>query len=177
MTANKQFQDQHLIEGSTDWVLKQRIERDICLLYKQLSECSYLMGDLYFGDVYALPYWDYFSFPGLGPVDEKFIRESCLVMVLTMAWEVIDGGGSYLHPYLAVCRQRTSALPVVDERTTKLCKAVELALTAAESGEAASPVLVELSSWAHSAIVRAYFRNVVHDFDNTPYFKNDGSSA
>ncbi len=70
-----QFQDLHSPNnGETDWQTIQRVERDICLLYHQLAEYSYIMGDLYYGDVYALPYWDYLNLQTLEPDQRAFIR-------------------------------------------------------------------------------------------------------
>lgn len=59
MEINRQFQSQHSNDDGVDWVLKQEIERDICLLYNQLSNYAYIMSDLFYGSVFALPYWEY----------------------------------------------------------------------------------------------------------------------
>ena len=46
-----------------EWADKQRVERDVLLLYHQLADYSYIMGDLYYGTVFALPYWDVLAGP------------------------------------------------------------------------------------------------------------------
>ena len=53
---NRQFQDRHVAGSDIDrWVELQQVERDICLLYHQLSDYSYIMGDLYYGSDVAAP--------------------------------------------------------------------------------------------------------------------------
>src|SRR5712691_1560834 len=88
----------HSPGASVDWVLKQQVERDICLLYHQLADYSYIMGDLYYGPVFGLPYWEYLDFPDLDGADREFLRDGCLVMILAMAWDQIDGSGVYISP-------------------------------------------------------------------------------
>ncbi len=57
MKINRQFQALHSPDPDcTDWHTVQIVERDICLLYHQLADYSYVMGDLYYGDIYSLPY-------------------------------------------------------------------------------------------------------------------------
>ena len=43
-------------EDTADWAEVQELERDILLLFHQLAEYNHVMGDLYYGDVFALPY-------------------------------------------------------------------------------------------------------------------------
>ncbi|KLU02753.1 hypothetical protein RISK_005049 [Rhodopirellula islandica] len=58
--TSKRKQESRVTYGSeVDWTEVQRVERDICLLYHQLADYSYIMGDLCYGDVFSLPYWEY----------------------------------------------------------------------------------------------------------------------
>lgn len=170
MKINRQFQELHTNGQSADWVLLQQVERDICLLYHQLADYSYIMGDLYYGSVFGLPYWEYLDFPGSGITDRDFVRDGCLVMLLAMAWDVIDGSGAHIHPHIATCRNAVSGLICEEEDTEKLAHAVRLALDVAERGGPQSPELIELSSWVHKRYVRGYFRRVAQAFDSNPYF-------
>jgi hypothetical protein len=172
MEFNQQFQDLHSNRESTDWVLKQQVERDICLLYHELADYSYIMGDLYYGSVFNLPYWDYLTFPGVDAVDLAFIREGCLIMILAMAWDQIDGSGAYIDPHIATCRKAVAGLVYDDEDTEKLVRTVQLALNAAESGELETPELSELSLWVHKRYVRGYFRRFAENFETNPYFQS-----
>jgi hypothetical protein len=171
MEVNRQFQDLHSLEASADWVLKQQVERDICLLYHQLSNYSYIMGDLYYGSVFAFPYWEYLDLPGLDPDDGEFIRNGCLVMILAMAWEHIDHSTGRIHRDIPAIREAVEGLECTDEDTGKLIRAVRLALDVAERDDTETPELVELSDWVHKRYVRGYFRHIVQEFDNNPYFQ------
>jgi len=129
MKLNRQFQDQHMEQQSANWVLKQQLERDICLLYHQLANYSYIMGDLYYGDVFALAYWDHLQLPAIDDADRDFIRDGCLVMILAMASECIDGTGSYLRPHVPQCRAKLERLSTADSDADKLIGIVRRAST------------------------------------------------
>ena len=171
MNINRQFQEQHSDDEPVDWVLKQQVERDICLLYYQLADYSYIMGDLYYGSVFGLPYWEYLTFSGLDTVDRAFLRDGCLVMILAMAWDQIDGSGAYINPHIPACREAVTCLACEDEDTAKLAQAVRLALDVAERGGPETPELLGLSGWAHERYVRGYFRRVAQEFDSNPYYQ------
>ena len=88
MKINRQFQDIHSpLPTETDWCRIQIVERDICLLYHQLASYSWIMEDLYYGSVYALPYWRYLNISALETKRQAFIRNGCLVMLYAMASE------------------------------------------------------------------------------------------
>jgi hypothetical protein len=170
--------------ASVDWVLKEQVERDICLLYHQLADYSYIMGDLSYGSVFGLPYWEYLDFPGLDTGDREFLRDGCLVMILAMACEKIDLMGWYINPHIAACREAVARVACEDEDTTKLVRAVRLALDMAEQvpPTVAEPrkfgpqtpemwELSELSDWVHRRYVRGYFRSVAQEFESHPYFR------
>lgn len=76
----------------------QHIEKDICFLYHQLSSYSYIMGDLDYNEHYRLPYWDFINIKSpMNDYEKAFIQEGCLVLILTMAWEQIEGAGCYIN--------------------------------------------------------------------------------
>lgn len=172
MNINRQFHDLHSSGRSADWELKQFIERDICLLYHQLASYSFIMGDLYFGSVFGLPYWEYLDFPGLEIADRDFVRDGCLVMILAMAWDLIDGSGAYIKPHIPACLEALACLVIENEDTGKLARVVRLALVVAEQGGPETQELRELSGWVHRRFVREYFRRAALDFDNNPYFRD-----
>lgn len=170
MKINRQFQDLHTRSSSADWVLKQQVERDICLLYHQLANYSYIMGDLYYGSVFGLPYWEYLDFPGLDTDDLAFLRDGCLVMILAMAWDQIDGSGAHINPHIPACREAVARLVIEDEDTAKLTQAVRLAMDAAEPGGSETQELQELSCWVHKRYVRGYFRHIAQEFESNTYY-------
>jgi len=167
---NRKFQDLHSPESAVDWVAIQQVERDICLLYRQLAEYSYIMGDLYYGSVYALPYWRYLDVRDADEDDRAFLRDGCLVMILAMAWDMIDGSGAYLAPHIKEVRQALRRLEPDDEQTAKRISAVTRALNDAENGSESEEV-ISLSSWVHEEYVKGYFRGVTHQFDSNPYYR------
>ena len=172
MEINRQFQDQHIAGAQLDWVLKQKVEADICLLYHQLADYSYIMGDLYYGDVFSLPYWEFLDWQSIDKDDRSFIRDGCLVMILAMCCEYIDGSGTYIHHYLKVCQRNLSRVAPDDEKSNRLLTTVRLAVQLAQEGKPESKELTEAMIWVHREYVRGYFRKRVHEFDNNPYFGN-----
>lgn len=172
MKINQQYQSLHTPgQSEVDWVLVQQIERDICLLYHQLAEYSYIMGDLYYGNVYTFPYWEYLDLSRLDESQRSFVRDGCLVMILAMCWDQIDGSGAYIENHLAACAASVSTVNVQDEDTRKLVGTVSLALRLVKEGSAESQELIDLSSWVHETYVKGYFRRTAREFDANPYFK------
>ncbi|MDH3919367.1 MAG: hypothetical protein OEU25_14455, partial [Rhodospirillales bacterium] len=154
---NHQYQDLHIPESDVSrWVELQEVERDICLLYHQLSEYSYIMSDFYYGNVYALRYWDFLDVGGIEPDRQSFIREGCLIMILAMAWDMIDGSGAFLKPRLAEVSAAVEDCSSEDERTRKLLAVVKLGLELASGGRSDTAEFVDLSNWAHREFVRGY---------------------
>lgn len=150
----------------------QKVERDICLLYKQLAEYTYIMGDLYYGDVFNLPYWDYLNLDLPDSEREDFVRDGCLVMILAMAWEFIDGAGNYIQFRFSACHNAVSKIIILDEKMDKLVRTVKLALETVEQEAAESDELIELSSWVHKVYVEGYFRETVFNLDTNYKQKN-----
>jgi hypothetical protein len=172
MKINRQFQEIHTRGKSADWVVKQHLDRDICLLYHLLANYSYIMGDLYYGSVFGLAYWEYLDFPGLDEADHDFVRDGCLVMILAMAWDKIDGSGAYINPHILVCREAVAHLILADEKTKKLARTVQLALDVARGNGPETPELTEMSRWVHQEYVCGYFRRIAQEFDSNPYFQS-----
>ncbi len=143
----------------------QQVERDICLLYHQLADYSYIMGDLDFGTVFNLPYWNYLDVPDIEPVRQRFLREGCLVMILTMAWDLLDGSGVWFSLYRSICKKAVGNLVPENDRMSKLIHTVKMALDYAENGQEVSRELAESSQWVHREFIIGYFRQMVQKFD------------
>ncbi len=95
-TSKRSQESRVNFDADVNWTEIQLVERDICLLYHQLADYSYIMGDLYYGDVFSLPYWEYLHVEELAPDRQRFVCDGCLVMLYAMAVEVLDGSGTYL---------------------------------------------------------------------------------
>lgn len=153
--------------GEPDWEQIWKVERDICFLYHELSEYSGIMGDLAYGLIYALPYWDFLNLNVRQmPVEERcFIRDGCLVMLLAMAWDVLDGSGTYLLHHLGLCQQAIEAVEIDNEKTEQLVQTVKTALNAVEMDSQGNerlegtPLwhLENLSVWVNRQYVGGYF--------------------
>jgi hypothetical protein len=165
------------------WVEVQHAERDICLLYHQLAKVFVHQGGPVLRAVYGLPYWDYLSVSNLELERAVLLRDGCLMMMLAMAWETIDGAGSYLsEERLRLCLAAVQRLEGVessydDPRTERLIGAVKLALGMAQADKVSAELEARLmaeSAWVHREYVRGYFREHVHDFEtNRTTRKND----
>lgn len=144
-------------ETVADWAEVQELERDVLLLYHQLSEYSNIMGDLYYGDVFALPYWEYLNPTGLDPERGEFIQQGCLVMLLAMAWDRIDGSGDYLDKHREAIHERLRACLPLSAQSERVLAHVRAAVAAPESPAPEPRGLREESGWVHQAVVRGYF--------------------
>jgi hypothetical protein len=151
-----------------DYDLSLRVQRDICFLYHEQADYSYIMGDLSYTTLYQLPYWNFLDSPGIDKADHDFIRDGCLVMMLAMAWDEIDGSGVYISSHLTECRDAIAGLICDDEDLERLARIVKLALDAVEGADI--QVLREESEWVHRRYVRGYFQQVAARFER-PYFK------
>ena len=169
LKINHQYQDLY-IRGAdlSRWIELQKVERDICMLYHQLSDYRSIIGGLYFGEVYDLPYWAYLNVEDIEESRRLFITHGCLVMLLAMSWQMLDGSGGYLWRFLKEARTAVDACATTDERTLKLLAAVKLALELAAERRDATPELYEQSHWAYREFVNRYFEEAAHDFDANP---------
>lgn len=147
------------------WDLLWKVERDICFLYHELSEYAGIMGDLAYGSLYPLPYWEFLNLHDSNIHDEDrcFIRDGCLVMILAMSTDIIDGSGSYLKDKFGLCRQAISELQAKDERTKELIRVVGLALDLAEQGHGSNKEIEDLLVWVNYEYVHGYFRRMADE--------------
>jgi len=142
-----------------------QVTRDICFLYHELSAYSGIMGDLDYS-FYNLPYWKYLECDGSGSGDGEFIRDGCLVMLLAMAWEQIDGVGSYVNGKTDMFLRYISYLEPDNENTVKLIDTVKMALEAAETGNEPEE-LTDRSQWVYLQYVQSYFCERAGNLDGT----------
>ena len=141
-----------------DWAEVQELERDITLLYHQLARYGCVMGDLYYGSVFSLPYWDYVLPSGLKDTDQfTFVQRGCLMMILAMAWDMIDGSGCYLARHMDRCERALATLTPKDPTTERLASVVRSALVAARLEHQTEGLHAE-SGWAYHNVVRLYFK-------------------
>ena len=104
--------------------------------------------------------------------DRDFLRDGCLVMILAMAWDQIDGSGASIQSHIPACREALARLTCEGEDAEKLVRTVRMALDVADQGGPETPELQELSHWVHKRFVRGYFRHVAEEFERNPYFRD-----
>ena len=153
-------------QSTEEFVDVQRIERDILLLYHQLSDYEYMMGDLYWGDVFSIPYWEYLAPAFLEDDQARFIQDGCLVMILAMAWEKIDQAGSYIDSHIETIQKALETFVALDEDQRRLLNAVRQAVGEAECKEFIDPnsILIEESRWVLEEVVGGYYISCANDF-------------
>ena len=137
------------------------------------------MDDLYYGNVFALDYWQFLQMPGVAPDRQEFICNGCLVMLYAMASEVLGGSGTYLtmdRKRYSAAKSAVAALPSLNSDTDKLVAAVSTAFALIDEQRFANedtPEMQEVvaaSSWIHERFVRQYFISRAADFENNSYF-------
>lgn len=180
---NERFQALHTQDGQPDWVAIQAVERDICLLYHQLADYSYIMGDLYYGDVFGLPYWEFLDIQGLTAEQRDFLRVGCLVLLFAMASEVLDGSGAYLTmdpSRYAAASAAVRSLTGLSDDVGRLADAVRHAFGMIDAGSGtwdqsdAAAELNTFSTWIHERFVRRYFEDRAKEFSTNPYYRGQG---
>jgi hypothetical protein len=159
----------HFDDSAEHRLLAQHLCRDICMLYHELAEYSFIMGDLDYTNLYTLPYWNCITNTGLDWRSDAFIREGSLVMLLSMAWDCLDGSGSYLIPNLSCAQASVASVTATDDQTTQLRTVVGTALNTVSSGQTEPAKLREDSGWVHDTYVKGYFIQRARDFGKAYY--------
>jgi hypothetical protein len=132
--------------------------RDICFLYHEQGQYQSIMGDLPYAEILNLKYWEYLS-ANWDTLDDnfRFIREGCAVMILAMAWEAIDGAGSYIYDYLDRVESCLQDAYIDDKDTETLMAVVGDAVRHVREKRCESPELIEKSQWVYDRYVQRYF--------------------
>ena len=147
-------------ETIEDWDEVQELERDILLLYHQLAKYGFVMGDLSYGTVFSLPYWDFLNPTGLANDEDRasFVQCGCLVMLLAMAWERIDGSDGYLDRHRDSVLEKLATCTPFGQHGERLLNLVKDMVAAALQGNEDNERCRIESDWAYKTIVRGYFQ-------------------
>lgn len=142
-----------------DWEAVWEAEKDICYLYHWLAEFSAIDGDLPYGSVFKQPCWELIGavIPEMRRSQALFLRKGGLMFVLAMAWDVIQGSGSYLRDHYDRCASLLREFRETDPATLKLAEIVRLSLEVVRDRTRLDE-LETGSCWANKNFVRAYFR-------------------
>lgn len=116
------------------------------------------MGDLYYGSIFSLPYWNYLNPIGLDLDRGVFVQEGYLVMLLAMAWGQLDSSVASLEKHRQVLSTSISCCRPLGQYGLRLLNhvrtVIESALTADQSN---FDLLLNESAWVHRTFVRGYF--------------------
>lgn len=98
----------------------QEIEKDIKTAFEEMLDEGGIDCDLNTGNLSTRDFSDYLDFP-----DSKFIRTGCLVLVLAMCANYIDGGSWEIEPYKANYRSALKKLFFDDQKEAQLLRIVK----------------------------------------------------
>jgi hypothetical protein len=173
---NDLFQSlQRKADSRVDWAKIQEIEKDICLLYHQLSSYSYIMDDLFYGDVFNLPYWNFLDIKGIGEEKRKFIREGSLVFIYAMVTEEAGGAGMYLScegGRYSVCKKKIEACKPENDDEKFLLDSIKSGFALIDNGKIGDASVYSHSTEIHKRFVRKYFTKITESFTTEMPFKN-----
>ena len=149
--------------SSEDWAEVHEIEKDILLLYHELLGYDNIMGDHDYANVFKLPYWDFLNPTGLDQDWHRlaFMQEGCLVMILAMAWDLLDGSGTHLDSFHETVPARLAGCNAASDRAERLLVHVRDAVTKALAGDDDHDELYAESAWVRDTIVRGYFESMI----------------
>ncbi len=145
---------------NSNWDIIQLLKKDIVFLFLQIRDYDYIMGDLYWGSVYSLPYWEYLN-PGEleGELDRQpsvFIQNGCLIILLAMCLQKLDRNGSFIDDKLARIKDAVKACKPEGGDSQRLLSILIDALDRVERGEESDADLHAQSRWVHSQFVQPF---------------------
>jgi hypothetical protein len=154
-------------EPQIDWVKVQEIEKDICLLYHQLSSRSQEIGDLYFGDVFKLPYWNFLDIKCLDASRRKFIREGSLMFIFAMVLEEAGGFGAYLSfegGRLSACKNKIEECEPENDDERLLIGSIKSGFAIIENNKIGDVSLHDDPAEIYEKFVKKYFSEMSENF-------------
>jgi len=156
------------------YIETEELIRDICYFYHEQAcwGTGALYADLSFGRIYKLPYWSYiwFDSDSLSADEIQFVRDGCLMLVLTMCLDTIEGSGTYivLYELVETCRREINSGVTHDVDSLKLIEGTNLALDIVEGEVGKDNEIGILSTWAKQTIVGRYFKTMSQFFQEVP---------
>lgn len=135
----------------------QLLEHDICSLYQILGEYCHIMGDLDYGSKFSLKYWNYLDIRDESNDRLRFIRQGCLMFLLAMSWDSIDGSGDFMRTHIDEILPAIDACSSTHKETQKLIHTVRTGLELVSTGHPETAEFSDLSDWAYQQFVNGYF--------------------
>jgi len=134
-------------------------QKDICYLYHVQSCFGTLMADLDFKDEFSLSYWS--ELKVFARQDEEFVKIGCMIFILLMALDKIEGSGDSLSSVYKDCYEAVEEVVPFVENETKLKSLVLSVLETSNFRDALSEEDEKSLGWAYTEFVEGYFQNSV----------------
>ena len=145
--------------------ISQLLKKDIAYFFLQVRDYGYIMGDLYWGSVYSLPYWRYLDKSFLDSTDATFIQNGCLMLVLAICFEKLDGAGNYIDDKLNAIKQAVVACQPDEEDGSELREAVLVALDKIDRGVESDEALFAKSQRVHRRFLEDFLHKIKCGFE------------
>ncbi len=139
------------------------LQRDIVSSFHEYVDYAGVMGEMDWGLVYSLPYWEYLDLEGMYEDERVFIRDGCLLLILAMAFNAFDhhGGskGNRISRHAEDCIDAVNHVRSDDADTQALTDAVLYAINRVKSGQGWDKYMMHAAVWAFRRYVATYFEN------------------
>jgi hypothetical protein len=133
------------------------------------------MGDLYYNELYKIPYWRYLNnnywHITICEEDKQFIETGCLVMIATMAMEIIDEAGTFMLNSLDAIETSLNLYNPVNLELLNLKELVMKLLLHVKTGEFTGRDIIDTSIKIHKEFVRNFYNKKVYEFEHNDYYK------
>ncbi len=139
--------------------LYQRLTRDVCFLYHELSEYRHIMGDLDYANDYPLEYWTLLNRIASGRNDGRFIRSGILVLIMAMLQDAFDGSGKYIYRHKITIAQELERFVPEDDTMLRLAESVQHGMELLANSLSADDRFNTDACWVYDAFVMRYFIN------------------
>jgi hypothetical protein len=162
-------------KSDIDWVKIQEIEKDICLLYHQLSDYAFIMDDLYFGSIFNLPYWNFLDIKELEDNKRRFIREGSLVFIYAIILAEAGGSSAYLSSdkkRYTHCKDNIESCVPENADEKLILKSIKYCFELIEKNKIGDSSIFSNSAEIHKRFVRRYFNTISNEFKTNKYFKD-----
>ena len=114
------------------------------------------MGDLDYNNLYNRKYWR------LIHVDtDPFILNGCLILVLAMIWDWIDGSGNFIEDKILYYKNAIKHLYGQSEEEFRLIETVNKGLDIVAKNQQKDSKFEIDSLWAYNTFVNGYFQSKV----------------
>jgi len=135
------------------------LQKDICYLYHVQSHFNELMSDLDFNNEFSLEYWSELN--SFSNEDEAFVKNGCMILILLMTLDKINGSGDSLTDVYNSCYDAVQLVTPFSESELKLKNLVLSILSKSNTKESISKNDENLLSWVYSEFVEGYFKSAI----------------